>query len=169
MLTNSYIEQIVREPTEWHKLCSTQDDFCIPYRVPSNHEIRKGISAHELYCFLLALEPFIAKRLKQHFNDSSLKPATNEDSDFVFLAKLGQSGVNWKKNCAKCQIQTIRGTTDGLSDSRTVILRPCGHSLCKFPCAEAAVGAKSLDHCPLCKAQIYSTFIAELAPATVQL
>lgn len=58
---------------------------------------------------------------------------TNEDDNATFLARLSAKR-NWKRGCAVCSTDEIMGTACTCGHTEVVVLRPCGHALCKSPC-----------------------------------
>jgi len=122
---------------------------------------------------------FLHEKIKQESQDN-----------FMFLAKLGKKR-NWKEVCAICLADDIMGTTCGCGHTEIVIFKPCGHSICVYPCFEEWMESLDIElkpqtkifegneyiignqknvnlqfddikpKCPICKTIIKNTFRAE--------
>lgn len=112
----------------------------------------------------------------------------NKCDDFTFLSYLGTKR-DWRSDCCICLTEEIMGTTCTCGHTEIVVFRPCGHSICMYPCFKqicdhfkVELGMKTFNvkggetmyipgkydiskviglECPKCRSKINSTFIGE--------
>lgn len=71
----------------------------------------------------------------KEFNKYILEDPDSKMDNFTFLIRLAFKR-NWRKNCAICHVDNIKGNKCSCECLDIVVLRPCGHSICLKPCFE---------------------------------
>lgn len=109
------------------------------------HDALPALTQDQIYKILYFIRNNLINLINQQITACNLN--SNHKDNFTFLYLLNKSR-DWKSECVVCLGEI--GKTDCCCDHKeTVIMRPCGHSMCQRPCFNNYMVSKDIPITPM--------------------